>query len=241
MAPSTIADERPGAGHLTLEAFEQAPRFNAWMYDSIRPWLGKRLAELGAGRGNLSLHLRQGREVLLTDQRDDHVALLQARWGREPGVTVARLDMTRAEDHAAIRHFRPDTVVFLNVLEHIADDRLVLHLLHESVPSGGRLVVLVPYGMAYFSAFDREIGHHRRYGKGELEGKAQEAGFVVEHQHYFNKPGKLAWFLANTLGRRKRISPWQLRIYNTLTPLFRIWDQVVPGTGLSTVVVCRRP
>jgi hypothetical protein len=74
-----------------------------------------------------------------------------------------------------------------------------------------------------------------------LERKVREAGFIVEHQHYFNKPGKMAWFLANTLGQRKRISPWQLRTYNFLTPLFRVWDKVIPGTGLSTIVVCRKP
>jgi hypothetical protein len=127
------------------------------------------------------------------------------------------------------------------VLEHIEDDRAVLKNLFDHVPSGCRLVILVPFGMSLYSEFDKELGHFRRYETGELEGKMTDAGFKVEHQFYFNKAGKLAWFLANTLGRRKRLTPLQLKIYNFLTPAFRVADKVMPGTGLSTVAICRKP
>ena len=69
----------------------------------------------------------------------------------------------------------------------------------------------------------------------------REAGFTVEHQFYFNKAGKMAWYLANTLGKRRKLTPAQLRIYNLLTPAFRVTDKVMPGTGLSTVVIARKP
>jgi hypothetical protein len=95
--------------------------------------------------------------------------------------------------------------------------------------------------MSLYSEFDKELGHFRRYEKGELEGKMRDAGFTVEHQFYFNKAGKLAWFVANTMGKRKSLTPLQLRIYNFLTPAFKIWDKIAPGPGLSTVAICRKP
>ena len=228
------------AGKVTLDAIEQAPKFNRWMYESVKPWLGKRVVELGCGRGNLSNFFRQHETVMLTDYRDDYLDPLREKWGMKKNLTFSKLDMTQREDYAVVTKFAPDTIVFLNVLEHLEDDRAVLKNLFDHVPVGCRLVILVPFGMGLYSDFDKELGHFRRYEKSELEGKMREAGFTVEHQFYFNKAGKLAWFLANTLGKRKQLTPLQLKIYNFLTPVFRIWDKVAPGTGLSTVAICRK-
>ena len=229
------------AGKVTLDAIERAPKFNRWMYESVKPWLGKRVAELGCGRGNLSNFFRQHETVMLTDYRDDYLDPLREKWGMKRNLTFAKLDMSQREDYSVLTKFAPDSVVFLNVLEHIEDDRAVLKNLFDHVPAGCRLAILVPFGMSLYSDFDKELGHFRRYEKGELEGKMREAGFNVEHQFYFNKAGKLAWFVANTLGKRKSLTPLQLRIYNFLTPAFRVWDKIAPGTGLSTVAICRKP
>jgi 2-polyprenyl-3-methyl-5-hydroxy-6-metoxy-1,4-benzoquinol methylase len=228
-------------GKVTLDAIEQAPKFNRWMYDSVKPWIGKRVAELGCGRGNLSNFFRRHETVLLTDYREDYLKPLRERWGQKRNTSFAKLDMTLTEDYRVLTEFAPDTVVFLNVLEHLEDDRKVLKDLFDHVPSGCRLVVLVPFSMRLYSEFDKELGHFRRYEKGELDSKMREAGFNVEHQFYFNKAGKMAWYLANTLGKRRKLTPTQLRIYNMLTPAFRVTDKVMPGTGLSTVVIARKP
>ena len=227
-------------GKVTLDALEQAPRFNEWMYETVRPWLGSRVAELGVGRGNLSKFIRKHGSVLLTDYRLDYLTELQRRWADQPGLQIGKLDMTVREDYAQLRDFAPDSVVFLNVLEHIEDDRAVLANLFEVVPAGCRLVILVPYNMALYSEFDKALGHFRRYGMGELEAKFREAGFEVERQLFFNKVGVFAWYLANTLGRQGSLKPWQLRVYNALTPIFRVLDKVLPTSGLSTVVVGRK-
>jgi glycosyltransferase involved in cell wall biosynthesis len=229
------------SGKVTLDAMEQAPRFNAWMYETVRPWLGNRVAELGAGRGNVSRFIRRHENVLLTDYRSDYLDDLQGRWSEQPGLRFSRLDMTRAEDYEQLRFFAPESVVFLNVLEHIEDDRAVLGRLHATVPEDCRIVVLVPFGMRLYSEFDRLLGHFRRYEAGELEEKFRDAGFVVERQMFFNKAGVLAWWVSNTLGGQRALKPWQLRIYSALTPLFRLLDRVLPIAGLSTIVVARKP
>jgi glycosyltransferase involved in cell wall biosynthesis len=230
------------SGKVTLDAMEQAPRFNRWMYETVAPWLGHRVAELGSGRGNLSRYIRKNHEqVLLTDYRRDYLDELQTRWPDQPGLRFSQLDLTRPGDFEQLRFFAPDTVVFLNVLEHIEDDRGVLQRLMETVPEGCRVVVLVPFGKRLYSEFDRLLGHFRRYGPWELEGKLREIGFEVEKQMFFNKVGVLAWWVSNTLGGQRALKPWQLKIYNALTPLFRLLDRVLPIAGLSTIVVARRP
>jgi len=228
-------------GKVTLDAMEAAPKFNQWMYESVKPWLGARVAELGVGRGNLSRYIKDHEHVLLTDYRTDYLEELQARWQHHPHLGIGKLDMTAREDYEQLKGFAPDSVVFLNVLEHIEDDNAVLKSLFETVPAGCRVVILVPYNMALYSEFDKALGHFRRYAKGELEGKMKAAGFDVEHQFFFNKFGVFAWYVANTLGRQGVLKPWQLKVYNALTPVFKVLDQVLPTSGLSTVAVCRKP
>jgi glycosyltransferase involved in cell wall biosynthesis len=228
-------------GKVTLDAMEAAPRFNEWMYEAVKPWLGERVAELGVGRGNLSRFIKRHDHVLLTDYRTDYLEELRGRWNHHPHLEIGKLNLTDRADYEQLRRFAPDSVVFLNVLEHIENDRAVLESLHETIPDGCRVVILVPFNQKLFSDFDRALGHFRRYESGELESKVRAAGFEVQEQFFFNKVGVFAWYVANTLGKQGSLKPWQLRIYNFLTPLFRVLDKVLPTSGLSTVVVGRKP
>jgi glycosyltransferase involved in cell wall biosynthesis len=229
------------AGKVALDSLERAPRFNEWMYERIKPFLGGRVAELGSGRGNLSKLLKQSGQVLLTDNRDEYLGELTQRWGHLPAVKVAPLDLQDSGDYQTLTQFNADTVVCLNVLEHIEDDVFVLQRLAQTLPRDARLVFLVPFNPRLYSNFDRELGHFRRYRKGELEEKMTGAGFKVEKQFYFNKAGVLAWWVGNTLCKQRTITPWQLKLYNLLTPIFRVLDHCLPMAGLSTVVVARKP
>ena len=235
-----ISSKYAHADKVALDALEQAPRFNQWMYRTIKGYLGTRIAELGSGRGNLSKLLKQGANVLVTDVRDDYLAELRGRWGHLPNVRVGRLDLLKSDDYAILKEFEADTVVCLNVLEHIEDDMAVLRRLYEVLPEGCRLIFLVPFNPKLYSRFDAEIGHFRRYRKVELEEKMRAAGLKVEAQFYFNKAGVIAWWMGNTLFKQRSITSWQLKIYNLLTPLFSLLDRCLPMQGLSTVVVASK-
>ncbi|HKS35714.1 MAG TPA: glycosyltransferase [Verrucomicrobiae bacterium] len=228
-------------GKVALDALEQAPRFNEWMYESIRPHLGNRVVELGSGRGNLSKLLRRCKALLVTDNRDDYLEELRERFDCCDHIRVAKLDLSASDDYEVLREYAPETVVCLNVLEHIENDQFVLDTLSKVLPGGCRLIFLVPFDPKLFSEFDRQIGHHRRYQRGELEQKMAKAGFNVERQFFFNKVGVMAWWVGNTLSGQKTITPWQLRMYNLLTPLFRLLDRIPGGKGLSTVVISQKP
>ncbi|HMC28375.1 MAG TPA: glycosyltransferase, partial [Verrucomicrobiae bacterium] len=226
---------------VALDALEQAPKFNQWMYDSIKPFLGKQLVELGCGRGNLSKLLKSHGRLLLTDNRPDYLQELRRKWPDEKKLEIATLDLCESAQYQRLRTFQPDTVVCLNVLEHVKDDEAVLANLYAVLPKDARLVFLVPFNPKLTSEFDRQIGHFRRYSKGELEAKMTKAGFLIERQFFFNKVGVLAWWLGNKLSRQRTITAWQLKLYNFLTPFFRLIDRCLPTTGLSTVVIARKP
>ncbi len=232
-----LSSDYADSGKMALDALEQAPKFNQWMYEAVKPHLGKRIVELGAGRGNLSKLLKNHGEIFLAELRDEYLEELRERWEDLPGLTISKFDLTKSEDYNAIKDYKPDTVVCLNVLEHIEHDQEVLIDLNRALPEGAKIVFLVPYNPKLYSTFDKEIGHWRRYKKRELEDKMEKAGFKINKQYFFNHAGVWAWWLRNTLMGQKTITAAQLKTYNRLVPIFKIIDRILPFNGLSTIAV----
>ena len=104
-----------------LDAFASAPNFNRWMADTIQPYIGKRVLEIGAGMGNLTRLLLAGRKrYVATDIDREHLERLRNRLSQRPNLETVELN---AADPQCVEDFRGqmDTVVCLNVLEHIED------------------------------------------------------------------------------------------------------------------------
>jgi hypothetical protein len=163
-----------------LDILSRAPRFNRWMADTIKPYAGSRILEIGAGIGNLTRHLVPGCErYFATDIDAEHLARLRARFTHRPCLHVRHCNLAEPGDFADIEG-AVDTVICLNVLEHVEDDRGGLANIHRALAPGGRAVILVPEGMSVYGTLDEALGHCRRYGEAELRAKLVDAGFEIE-------------------------------------------------------------
>jgi glycosyltransferase involved in cell wall biosynthesis len=223
-----------------LDAFADAPRFNRWMVDALRPHLGRSILEIGAGIGNLTRVLvARRKKYIATDVDPEHLERLRARLAGRPNLETALLDASRAEDYRPF-HGQIDTVVCLNVLEHIEDDVGALKSIYSALLEGGRAVVLVPEGPGLYCSLDKELGHWRRYTEEQLRSRMVEAGFVVEAMLGFNRISRPGWWLSGKVCKRKTISRLQLRIFDRLTPVFRRIDAYVPWSPTSLIAIGRR-
>src|SRR5712692_10354982 len=133
MSPPAEAADQVGAA--TLERRAAAPRYNRWMFDRLRPWVGRRVLEIGAGIGNMSAFLMDRERVVLTDSEPYYLGRLRERFAAQPQVTVAELRLPAVAPRVGTERF--DTIICLNVLEHIADDAAALGALTELLESGG--------------------------------------------------------------------------------------------------------
>ena len=228
-------------GFETLQAIAKADGFNGWMHERLEPYLGERVLEVGAGIGTMSRRLVDKDRVVLSDLDPFYLRMLRYRFGHLPNVAVRRFDLGSDEDARALEDEQLDTVVCLNVLEHVRDDAGALRRMHELLAPGGRAVLLVPQGPRLYGAIDDAVGHHRRYAAGELEDRLTAAGFQVEHQEEFNRAAVPGWFLNSVVLRKRRVDARQMRLYSKLTPLTRALDRVLPLPGLSRIVVGRKP
>jgi len=230
-----VEDERGGE---ILERLNRAPRFTRWMADVIRPYVGDRVLEVGAGRGNMSVHLMPRSVYWATDVNPQYLEYLVTLRATRPYLRVAYTNAVDGGTFPTAQSF--DTVVCLNVVEHVQDDAGALRNIYNALADGGRAIILVPCGPWLFGSLDEMLGHCRRYTKEQLVAVAQQAGFRVERVLKFNRPGVPAWWLNGRILRRKTFGLGQIRMLNILTPLFRLVDEWLPMPPLSIIAILQK-
>lgn len=222
-------------GAETLERLADAGRYNRWMFDRLRRWVGGHVLEIGSGIGNLSAFLLDRERLVLTDTRPEYLDRLRARFAGRGNVAVARLYLPT--DASALAGERFDTVICLNVMEHVDDDLASLAAIHRLLDAGGRLILLVPALPALYGTLDEALGHHRRYTRAELMTKFRATGFQMRHLEYFNLAGVPGWWLTGRVLRRRVIPRGSLRLYDALVPVFRL-ERLLPWRiGQSLIAI----
>ena len=232
-------------GEVTLDAISEAEKFNKWMFDVILPFSKGRVLEIGSGIGNISAHfLNAGFNIHLTDIRYQYCNRLNTRFDSEPlflGAEIMDLVDPEFDSKFATQFQTYDTIVALNVIEHIKDDLTAIANCKKLLKTGGHLIILVPSYDALYNKFDVELGHYRRYRKSSLSALFQKNDLEILTKRYFNLAGILGWFVTGHLQENESIPRSQMKLYNKLVPLFKLIDRIsFNRVGLSTIVVGRK-
>ena len=212
----------------------EAPRFNRWMADALLPYITGDVLEIGAGIGNLTGMLANSSRYVAVDISPENLAQLKTRLPHLTNLVTVPGDAANAS-HLQAFCGQMDTVVCLNVLEHIQDDLAALRNMYSCIRRGGRALILVPQGMRVFGTLDEMLGHCRRYSRRELERKMTSAGFRIERVIEFNRITYPGWFLNGRLLRRRSVSRIQLQLFDLLVPLWRRIDRFLPWPPTSLI------
>jgi glycosyltransferase involved in cell wall biosynthesis len=222
-------------GHI-LRDVESSPRYSQWLAHAVRPHLGFRVLELGAGAANLTSLLIPRDAYVVADSNPVFLEYLRSYSFGKPYLRVVEIRPEIAQDFATVRESF-DTVVLANVLETLEDDASAVRNAATALEPGGRMVVVVPQGPDLFGELDRQLGHRRRYTREALDALLRGAGFAVERIDDFNRGLVGPWRLSSRLAGRARLSRPELKLANTLVPVLEELDGVTRGRGLSLVAV----
>src|SRR5208282_2368457 len=222
------------SGPDVLHALSKAPRFNRWMGDTIRPYVGERVLEIGAGIGNLTANLVPRAIYHASDINPHYLDRLETLKQTRPYLQVHYTDASAAETYPAEQF---DTVICMNVVEHLANDVEALCNIRRSLDKNGRAIVLVPNGPRLFGSLDKVLGHYRRYTQEQLVQVCQDAGFSVEKVLKFNRFGTPGWWLNGRLLKKETFGFWQIKLLNFLVPFVRPIDRFLPFPHLSWIVI----
>src|SRR5262245_40208658 len=179
-----------------LESGRSSDNYNRWVADQFLPFVGRRVLEVGCGIGNLSQFWADREAFVGIDIEPECVAKCAERFQGQPQVAI-RHDRVGAPDWVRRwSDYRVDTLLAVNVLEHIRDDLGTLRGWRDIVAAGGggHIGLFVPAFEFAFSAFDKRYGHYRRYTKETLRDKLLDAGLDIHVLRYFNSLGLLVWW-----------------------------------------------
>ncbi len=221
-----------------LEAMSVAVNYHRWILDRFAPYLGQQVAEVGAGIGSVSKLLLERPLVQLTSfepSRNLYPRLEETLRG-EPRATPRSCFF-----HERDKSERFDSVVYLNVLEHIADDRSEVAAVYEALNPGGYLLIFVPALQWLYSEFDQQLEHYRRYSPRSLARPVVEAGFEIRLLKYFDIAGILPWFVMCKLFRTPP-GGRSVALYDKIVvPAMQIAEGILsPPMGKNLLLVARR-
>jgi SAM-dependent methyltransferase len=222
-----------------LDALNDARNYYRAIVDEFAQYVGERAVEVGAGIGTFAEHLLSATQVsdlVLVEPADNNFPILERRFADNPRVQVV---------HGYIDDLRvasADSVVAVNVLEHINDDLAFLRTAYDVLVPGGTLLLFVPALGCLYGTLDAAFDHFRRYTKKSLRSATDEAGFLPVRLRYANLPGVATWFVAGKVFRRTTLRPRDVRLYDRcvvpwVTRIERTWE---PPLGQSLVGVFRK-
>jgi len=227
-----------------LEAMSFAENYHRWILDRFRPYLGRRLVEVGAGSGTFSELLLEGvvDSLDLVEPSEAMYRLLEERARSFGRAAVATHHTTFGQVADRLRDSAPDSVIYVNVLEHVEDDVGELATVHQTLSPGGRVFLFVPAFRWLYGAFDEQVGHYRRYTEGELVEKCGRAGFRVVASRYFDLFGVLPWWVKYRLLKSDALEPGAVKLYDRwVVPVARRLEaRRRPPLGKNVLVVAER-
>jgi len=213
----------------SLETLSQAPAYYRWLCSQVRPFIRGKTLELGAGIGNFG---RWASEFASEYHATDVDPLLVERL-KQDFPKAFRWDL-----------FEPfpgddlyDTVIILNVIEHLQDDVGAMQALIERLKPGGHLIVMVPAMHILYGSLDRAFGHYRRYHKSEMLRLMKHVQLDVVRNVYVNVAGMLGWFIYGRILKHQQLPQQLCSRFNLVLPLLKLERPFAHFAGLSLITV----
>jgi SAM-dependent methyltransferase len=222
-----------------LDALADARNYYEHIRRQFAPHLGGKVVEVGAGIGTFSHYLLRSpgvRELAAIEPAVNNFPVLRDRFAGDGRVTAYHGVLS---DFA--RDLSADSVVAVNVLEHIEDDVSFLREARRVLGGSGTLLLFVPALQSIYGTLDEAFDHYRRYDRSLLQARLTEAGYGAVRMRYVNMPGIAAWFLAGRVMRRRTLDPRSVRFYDRfVVPVVSAVEAVIePPAGQSLLAIAR--
>jgi len=216
----------------SLETLSNADQYYRWLHSRVKSFIRGKVLEIGSGIGNFAQWGKtSATEYHLSDADPRLVQRLSTDFGNAfqwnlyepfPGKDVY------------------DTVVILNVIEHLEDDMRAIQAIYERLVPGGNVIIMVPAMQFLYGSMDRAFGHFRRYTKKTLCELVQRARFTVRKKEYVNVIGMLGWFVYGRILNRENLPQQLCSRFNLVLPLLYLEGPIASLVGLSLILIAQK-
>lgn len=229
-----------------LNHWDYIDRYSTWMYHVYQEYVGKKVFDVGAGMGRMvEYYIEFTESVVATDIFQHQVNHMNSRFKDYPGFVAKKIDVL--ED--ALDRFENefDTVICINVLEHLPDDYKAVENMLSLLEMGGHLILMVPAWQKLYCKMDENVGHYRRYDPGRLNDIAEKNKAEIVKHRYFNLMGIIPYWLK---GKRKTgtdesfsssLNENNSKIYNLASVILEPIERAFPPKfGLTEVMILKK-
>ena len=223
-----------------FSALAEARNYRDALFEEFRQALRGEVIEIGAGIGQMTenlVRLPDVRRALAVEPDKSFCARHRADFPNHEVLEGTVVDLPSG--------VTCDTILSINVLEHISDDEAELGRYAQLLrPKRGALCLFVPARPEIYAPIDRDFGHFRRYTRPELSAKLAGAGFIVERLHYFNWVGYFAWWFNFCLLKKTTFEPGKVRVFDRfIFPVVHKMESELcrPLFGQSLLAIARAP
>jgi 2-polyprenyl-3-methyl-5-hydroxy-6-metoxy-1,4-benzoquinol methylase len=221
----------------SLDLLADTYNYNHWIYSLLRPWLGSRILEVGAGIGNLTQFMLSAEQVVCVEPEAEYLHHLSCIASVHKNVTVCPCSVFEIPD----QHIEYDSIVCVNVLEHIENDYDALYAMGSRLREGGRILLYVPAVQWAYGAMDEGLGHWRRYNRRMVRRLCKELQYSIIKMHYVNLIGLFGWWWYGRARRLTLIDPQKARFMDRLVPYLSATERILPiPAGQSLYAVLER-
>lgn len=224
-------------GKATLESMSQAVWYNRWTLERFKSFLKGDILEVGCGIGNFTKTLLKFGNIWSIDIDDAYIKHAKKHVQNKAQIGFGNIE--KGVYFFGKEQF--DSIVCLNVLEHIKDDNKSLNNIYNLLKPGGHLILLVPAHPNLYGSIDKAIGHYRRYRKGKIVRLFEKNNFKIILLKKINFLGALGWWFSGKILRNKKVDEEKLKIFNLFAPFaLPIEEKVEPLIGTSFLAVVRK-
>ena len=195
---------------LELENFDKANIWRRYIFLLIKKYLKNELLEVGAGIGSFTSNYEKNfTNITITETDENNLNELKKKYSNNKNISISNEIVKNINK-------KFNTIIYLNVLEHIKEDTEEINCALEKINSNGYLVLLVPAHNKLYSKFDEAVGHYRRYEIDFFNNtKLNNAKFV--DVYYLDCFGYFLYFI-NQFFFKEEIYPSKFKIF--------IWDKI---------------
>lgn len=226
-----------GHGHETLESMSQAIWYNQWTLKKFEPFLRGKILEVGCGIGNFTQTLTNYGEVFAIDIEESYLQQISKTLKNKGKIGFG--DIEKGKYFFDGQKF--DSIVCLNVLEHIGNDVMAVKNLYQLIKNHGYLILLVPIHPFLYGRIDQAIGHFRRYTKEEIINKLKMSGFNIIKSRKLNFFGAIGWLVAGKILKEEKVEDEKIKIFNFFSPFILPLENLIePPLGTSILIIAQK-
>jgi SAM-dependent methyltransferase len=224
-----------------LEVFAKATNWKNYVSKKLRPYITGSVIEVGAGLGSSTKYLCDRTHVrwLCLDPDANHSSHLKSliAAGKLPPCCEARCGVLADLDRSDVA----DTILYVDVLEHIQDDEAEMLIAAAHLAPGGHIVVLGPAFNSISSPLDKAVGHYRRYERDDAT-RLSSQSLSLQATFFLDSAGFFASASNRLILRKSLPSARDIKIWDKLiVPVSILTDKILGSFfGRSIVMVWRK-